>query len=290
MISVVGPGGVGGLLAGLLARAGTPTTVVAREDTARRITAEGLTVDSAAHGRFHVTVPTGTEIPPGSTVLLAVKAYGLADVLPGLVAARPTEVLSLLNGVAHAELLHAALEPVGTRVACGAIQVETARLDDGTIAHRSPFCLVTAPAGTEQWDVLHSLTAAGVGVRSGGAESAVLWNKLRFLAPLALLTALTDKPLGEALRHDPALTAGVLDDVAALATAAGLPTTAGLLRDQLHGFDPTMQSSLQLDVRRGGPAELDALGTHLLELAELHRLETPALARVVGRIGARLEG
>lgn len=287
MISVVGPGGVGGLLAGLLARAGIETTVVARETTARRIAAEGLTIDSAPFGRFHVDVPTATTVPAGSAVVLAVKAYGLADVLPALAAARPSEVLSILNGVGHAGLLHAALEP-DALVACGAIQVEAERLADGTIAHRSPFCLVTAPEGTEQWRVLRSLTAAGVSTRTRGTEEEVLWGKLRFLAPLALLTTITDRPLGPALDHDPALTTALLDDVAALATAAGLPTTAGLLAEQLRGFDPAMQSSLQVDARRGGPTELDALGTHLLELAARHGLATPALARVVDTIGARL--
>lgn len=288
MISVVGPGGVGGLLAALLVRAGIETTVVARTETAHRVRSEGLTVDSAQFGRFHADPPVSTEVPPGTAVILAVKAYGLADVLPGLVAARPSEVLALQNGVGHADLLHAALEQGGTRVAAGAIQVEAARLDDGTISHRSPFCLVTAPRGTAQWRVLQALAAAGVSTRSRGTEAEVLWTKLRFLAPLALLTTIAERPLGEALIHDPALTAGLLDDVAAVATAARLPTTAGQLRDQLQGFDPTMRSSLQLDVARGGPTELDALGSHLLELAARYGIVTPHLARAVDGIGARL--
>ncbi len=45
----------------------------------------------------------------------------------------------------------------------------------------------------------------------------------------------------------------------------------------------------QLDVRRGGPTELDAVGSHLLDLAARHGLATPALARVVDTIGARLD-
>lgn len=290
MISVVGPGGVGGLLAALLGRAGIETTVVARKETARRIADQGLTVDSAQFGRFHAEVATATEVPPGSAVILAVKAYGLADVLPGIVAAQPAEALSVLNGVAHADLLHAALEPGGTRVACGAIQVEASRLNDGTISHRSSFCMVTGPEGTDQWRAMRSLAAAGVRTRSRGTEAEVLWTKLRFLAPLALLTTVTDRPLGQALRQDPALTAALLDDVAALATAEGVPTTPDVLEDQLHRFDPSMHSSLQLDVRRGGPTELDAVGSHLLELAARHGIATPALARAVDTIGARLEG
>lgn len=283
MISVIGPGGVGGLLAALLHRAGVETTVVARPATAERIAAHGLTVESRQFGTFHSDVAVRTAIPRGSAVILAIKAYGLANILADLAHSRPHEVLAVPNGVAHADLLHAAVE---APVACGAIRVESARTVDGVIVHRSPFCMITAPAGTEEWPTMRALATAGVETRSQGTETEVLWTKLRFLAPLALLTAATDRPLGEALRQDPGLTAGVLDEVAALATAEGLPTAAGDLHRQLHGFDPSMHSSLQLDVRRGGPTELDALGGHLLTLAARHGIAAPSLARLVDRIGA----
>ncbi len=55
-IAVLGPGGVGGLIAGLLERAGTPVVVVARESTAEVISERGLRVDSVSFGEF-VTHP-----------------------------------------------------------------------------------------------------------------------------------------------------------------------------------------------------------------------------------------
>ena len=45
-IAILGPGGVGGFLAAALARAGTPTTVVARKSTAELIAREGISVES----------------------------------------------------------------------------------------------------------------------------------------------------------------------------------------------------------------------------------------------------
>jgi len=53
-IGVLGPGGVGGLIAGLLEQAGTPVVVVAREPTAEVISAQGLRVDSVSFGEFVV--------------------------------------------------------------------------------------------------------------------------------------------------------------------------------------------------------------------------------------------
>ena len=55
-VAVLGPGGVGGLVAAALARAGTPVTVVAREETAARQMRDGLRVRSVRLGAFQVDV------------------------------------------------------------------------------------------------------------------------------------------------------------------------------------------------------------------------------------------
>lgn len=289
MISVVGPGGVGGLLAGLLLRAGIRTTVVARPETAARIAADGLTIESAAHGRFHVEAPAATAVPVGSAVIVAVKSWGLADVLPGIVAARPTEVLTLLNGVSHVGLVHTALDgPTGGRVTCGSIDVVAARRPDWVIEHSTGSCVVTAREGTSEWRVIRALAAAGVTVRSRHTEREVLWRKLRYLAPMALLTAWQDLPIGEALRAEPDVTDGLVREIAAIATAAGLPSSFADLRATLFAVPPGATTSLQRDVRRGGPCELDVLGTHLIEVGALHGVDTPHLQHVVNAIGARL--
>jgi 2-dehydropantoate 2-reductase len=51
-IGVLGPGGVGGLTAAALSRAGEQVTVVARERTARLIAREGIAVRSVVLGEF----------------------------------------------------------------------------------------------------------------------------------------------------------------------------------------------------------------------------------------------
>lgn len=282
---------MGGLLAGLLLRAGIRTTVVARPGTAARIASEGLTIDSVAYGRFHVVVPAATTPPLGSAVIVAVKSYGLEDIIPGLVAARPTEVLSLLNGVSHVGLVHNALDdPTGGRVTCGSIDVVSARRPDQVIEHSTGSCRVTARDGTAEWRTIKALGAAGVTVRTRGTENEVLWRKLRYLAPMALLTAWQDRPIGAALRAEPDVTDGLIREVAAIATAAGLPSSFTDLREQLFGVTPGATSSLQRDVRAGGPCELEALGTHLVELGALHGIDTPHLQRIVTALTARLQG
>ncbi|GAA1632639.1 ketopantoate reductase family protein [Georgenia ruanii] len=283
MITVVGPGAVGGLLAALLHRAGEDVVAVARPATAQRIAAEGLQVRSDAFGTWTAHVPATTAVPAGSAVVLAVKAYALDDVLPGIVAARPRAVLALLNGTAHARALHAAgLEDV----ACASIQVEAAR-EQEAIVHRGGYCIVTVPDAAAGGAVPEALARAGVTVRTGGSENEVLWRKYSFLAPTALLTSWTDLPIGPALERDPAVTAGVVEEVAAVATAEGLTLEPERLMAALRKLPGTLESSLQHDVRRGGASELEALGGNLLALAAEHAIPAPSLERVVGDLRGR---
>ena len=51
-ISILGPGGVGGLVAAALTRAGEEVVVVARESTAARIAERGIRVTSVRLGDF----------------------------------------------------------------------------------------------------------------------------------------------------------------------------------------------------------------------------------------------
>ena len=55
MIAVLGPGGVGGFVAGALARGGVPVTVIAREGTASLVARNGIEVRSV-RGMEEVTV------------------------------------------------------------------------------------------------------------------------------------------------------------------------------------------------------------------------------------------
>lgn len=283
-IAVVGAGSVGGLLGALLHRAGHDVVAVARPESAPRIAEQGLRVRSDLFGEITAHVRVVTEVPPGAAVLLAVKAYALADVLPGLRASRPTEVLALLNGLGHAE----ALRDVPGAV-CGSVQVEASRAD-GAVVHRGDFLIVTVPQSADGSPLTTALRDAGVQVRTGGEEREVLWRKYVFLAPTALLTTWTGRPLGESLDADPALTRDLLAEVARIATADGHPTDAADLGSFLRRLPAGLVSSMARDAAAGGPTELEALGGHLLTLAGRHGVAAPALDRVVGELRGRLSG
>jgi len=92
-IAVLGPGGVGGLLAGALARAGEDVAVVARESTAELIARQGVSVDSVTLGRFIARPRAVARLDEDvDALLVATKAAGL-DAALQRIAATPRIVL-----------------------------------------------------------------------------------------------------------------------------------------------------------------------------------------------------
>jgi len=300
-IAVLGPGGVGGLIAGLLERAGTPVVVVAREPTAEVISERGLRVDSVSFGEF-VTHPRAVASlqEPVDVLIVATKASGLEAAL-GRIAVAPKLVLPLLNGLDHIAVLR---ERFGTEVVlAGTIRVEADRPEPGVVVHTSPFLLVDmashdpdhrsesgARAGMETLAQL--LKDAGVSVRVQESEAQVMWSKLVRLNALACTTSAFDKLLGE-IRSTPQLRAalvGAIEEGCAVGRAEGAadvdPATA---LGELELAHDTLGSSMQRDIAAGRSPELDAIPGSVLRAGARHGVECPTIERLVAMIAARAD-
>jgi len=285
VIAVVGAGAVGGLLAALLDRAGVDVVAVARPDTARAISAEGLTIHSRHFGDGIARITAVTEIPDGARVIIATKAIALPAVTGSLARARPTEVVSLLNGIEHLAILQDTAP--GALVAGASVAVESTRLSPTVIEHRSPFLRLTVPGHAAESGITAAWRHAGLDVTVGGTDQEVLWAKLRFLAPMALLTSYWRLPIGAALERDTALTTALLLEVARIASLDGVPTDAGQLAGALSALPPSMRSSLQNDLEAGHSSELDAIGGALVRRGRTLGTDTSAVERLVAEITAR---
>ncbi len=291
-IAVLGPGGVGGLLAGALARAGEEVTVVARESTARRIDERGISVSSVTMGDF-IARPRAVALldEPVDALLVATKAAGLPDALDRL-AVEPPVVLPLLNGLDHISLLRRRFPPES--VLAGAIRVEADRPEPGVIVHTSPFLLVNmasahpgmAPAMEQLADTLR---AAGVPTEVLDSEAQVMWSKLVRLNALACTTSAYDKLLGE-IRSTPALRAdlvGAMQEAAAAGRAEGAEVDALTAVAELDRAHDTLGSSMQRDIAAGRTPELDAIPGSVMRAAARHDLSCPTIERLVGMIALR---
>lgn len=286
LIAVLGPGGVGGLVAAALARAGEDVVVVAHEDTAQTITERGIRVSSVVLGDFtaHPRAVARLEEPP-DLLVLATKATTLANALTRIVAP-PRIVVPLLNGIDHVAALRARYEWVAASV----IRVESDRPEPGVVVQTSPFLRVDlAP----DWPALRvfagELGRAGIPAQVSSDEATVLWTKLVRLCALALATSAYDLPLGP-IRSTPELyeeLRALVREGAAVARAEGADLDAGDVLAELTEVHPEAGSSMRRDLAACRPTELDAITGAVLRGAARHDLAAPTVARLSDRVRER---
>jgi 2-dehydropantoate 2-reductase len=261
-VAILGPGGVGGMIGALLARTGHRVVCLAGEQTVTVLHQQGLRIDSDQYGEFTAAVDADTELrEPVDAVFVTVKQTALAEVLGTAV------VVPLLNGLDHLAVLREHFP--SAQVVAGTIRVEATRAAPGRIVHTSPFAILELAAPVEEFADL--LRQAGLGVTLREDESAMLWDKLAFLAPFALLTTRHQTDVDTVRdRHRPELLT-VLDEITAIARAAGTPVTAEGLLSFFDRVPGTMKSSMQRDAEAGRPLELDATARLFAEVSRSER-------------------
>ncbi|MEG3631433.1 ketopantoate reductase family protein [Streptomyces poriticola] len=289
-VAVLGPGGVGGLLAALLARSGQRVVCIAGAETVRALRTDGLRVRSRQYGDFTARVEADTVLREAvGLCLVTVKHTALESALrripAGALGGAP--VLPLLNGVDHVPSLRTRYG--AENVIPAVIRVESARTAPGLIEHGSPFTEVDLASPAEQVDrTVESLTAAGVSTRVMADADALLWAKLAFLAPFALLTTYHRVPVGVLRTELRAELAALVEEAAAVSRAAcgTAPGTAEMLA-RYDAFPPRSRSSMQRDAEAGRPLELDAIGGALLRAAARHGVPVPVTTGLVAELAAR---
>ncbi|MEV6328805.1 2-dehydropantoate 2-reductase [Streptomyces sp. NPDC051909] len=291
-VAVLGPGGVGGLLAALLVRAGHRVTCLAGDDTVRALRADGIRVTSGQFGDFAVEVAADTELrEPVDLCVVAVKQTALR---PALDRVDPDVlgdglVVPLLNGVEHPAELRRRYRP--ELVVPGVIRVESTRQAPGRIAHGSPFTEIDLASATADPGRLKELAGvladAGVTARVREDESAALWGKLAFLAPFALLTTRHGLPIGPIRTEHRDELLALVEELASVSRACGAPgDTAASIR-LYDAFPAGAKSSMQRDAEAGRPLELDAIGRAVVRAAERHAVAVPLVSALLAELDRR---
>ena len=291
-VAVLGPGGVGGLLAAALERDGHELVVIAREETAQLIARRGIAVESVAFGELLARPRAVTELQePVDALIVATKAIGLEEALER-VAVEPALVLPLLNGLDHLALLRRRF--AADTVLAGSIRVEADRPAPGVVVHTSPFLLVTMASSAPSMAapmarLAGALDAAGVPAEVLDSEADVMWSKLVRLNALACTTSAYDKLLGE-IRSTPELRGDLvasMEEAAAAGRAEGAAVDAASAVAELDRAHATLGSSMQRDIAAGRTPELDAIPGSVLRAAARHGLACPTIDRLVTIIAAR---
>lgn len=292
--AVLGPGGVGGLLAALLARRGDRVVCIARPSTCERLLADGVSVQSKRFGDFKASVEAAPELRfPVDVCFVAVKATELGSALDR-VSRRSLGnalIVPFLNGVEHIAALR---EKYGEAVVPATIRVEATRVSPGVIEQASPFAFIElgltgsdAARGQNIRSLAQHLVAAGLDVEIRSDEGLMLWGKLGFLAPLALLTTHEKTTAGEVRTKHRSSLLSVVHEVAEVARKAGAPIDEQATLKLFDSVPAGMQSSMQKDAAAGRTTEIEAIGGAILRAAERLGVEVPVTAKLVADIRSR---
>jgi 2-dehydropantoate 2-reductase len=290
--AILGPGGVGGFLAGALDRAGAEVTLVGRDPATAAIARDGIRVHSVRLGDFEARPAAAPELAGEVDALfVATKAVGLEDALARVGSLDPRIVLPLLNGVDHLTLLR---ERFGTRAVAGSIRIESTRLSPTEFEQTSPFLRIDmassdpAMAGPLE-QLAAALEAAEVPATVLDSEAQAMWDKLVRLNALACTTSAWDLPLGD-VRDDPEKRAALeacVREGAAVANAEGATVDPDGTIAELDDAHPGLRTSMQRDIAAGRPPELDAIPGSVLRGAKRHGLACPTIERLAAAAARR---
>jgi 2-dehydropantoate 2-reductase len=290
-IAVIGAGGVGGLVAALLARAGEEVRVMARGAALDAIRTAGLAVSSPL-GTFTQPVTAASDDPAAlgtvDAVLVTVKAWQVAELAPRLapLVADGGVAVPLQNGVEAADRLAAALGD--ERVAGGLVNVLAWITGPGAVRHLGAKPRITmgergarAAAPSPRLAALAAaLERAGVEARVSDDIERASWEKFLLIEPWGAVSAVARAPIG-VVRSVPEtrdLLRAALEEVAAVGRARGValrPESVARTLALIDGVPAEGTASMQRDLGAGHPSELDDQVGAVVRLAAAASVPVP---------------
>jgi len=243
-------------------------------------------------GAFDEPVARAAQVPPADVLWITVKATDLAEALKSVPDPDAEGVVvPLLNGIDHIAMLS---ERFGAdRVIPATFAGETERVAPGRISHPSPFArLNVAERGRNRLaETLAKLQKIGFTCSFVADEATLMWSKLVLLEPLALTTSAAAAPVGgitgDAKRRREL--EACVREACAVATAEGAQVKAEAVLALILSLPPGMRSSMQKDVERGNPPELDAIAGPVLRGAARHGIPVPATQALAAAVERRAQ-
>src|SRR5208282_5592760 len=224
--AILGAGAIGGLMGTVLSSLGEEVTVVVRPERLSDYP-DHLTLERPSGSLTAPAKAVAALTQPFDLLWIATKTYQLQAALDA-VQVLPGCVVPLLNGVDHVAVLRARFGR--EHVVPGTIAVEAERIAAGRFIQRSPFVRFNRAASLEPLlgPIVARLGDLGFNCQFIANEQTLLWGKLCFLAPAALVTSASGMNVGEILadaRWKQTLTSAI-SEACAVANASGAEVDA----------------------------------------------------------------
>jgi len=289
-IVMMGAGGVGGLFGARLLQAGCDVSFVARGAHLAALQADGLRVDSEAHGPLHLKSIRASDdaatLGVADCVLISVKladSEAAAQLVRPLVGPR-TMIVSLQNGVTKDDVLWRAY---GRGPVVGGVAYVGAYIAGPGVIHQIGS-MQGVSVGEYDGSRSKRVDALAAVFRQAGVKAHVsddirrtIWEKFVLLVGLSGVTTVMRSSIGpiRANARSRAFLLQLMQEVVAVGRAHGVDLPADFARDRLAFIDAmpeNMDSSMHHDLRVGRPLEVNWLSGAVVELGMQADVATPA--------------
>lgn len=267
---IIGVGGVGGLMGGLLAKAGFDVTFVARGATAQAMRQHGLRIKSIL-GDFTIAQPdiveNAAQLSGDGCALVSVKGYQLEKIAGDLKQAKNYHgcILPLLNGVDAPEVLS---NHIGSaRVLGGYCRIISEIESPGVIKHWAvepaiTFGEINGQKSDRARAIADALNKSGIKATTSDNIMAGMWEKLAGIASYGTPCAAARATLGEvcASEFGKELIKNMAREILSTGRAAGVqfpPDIEEKIAAFVFKLPPETTSSLQRDMAAGKQSELE---------------------------------
>jgi len=285
--AVLGAGAIGGLVGTAVASLGEDVTVLVRPERLpgypANLSVERPSGPITAPAKIAATLQNSVDV-----LWIATKTYQLDTALEA-VQSMPRYIVPLLNGVDHIERLRAHFGR--DRVLPATIAVEAERVAPGRFMQRSPFVNLNLAASGEPLlgAIVARLRDLGFTCRFIQNEQTLLWSKLCFLGPFALVTSASGMNKGEiyADAEWKRKLISAMAEACAVAKASRAEVDAAQIQAIYDGLPSGIRSSMQKDLASRRQLELDAIGGPIVRGGERYGVDVSTTAALIAVIRAK---
>ena len=285
--AVLGAGAIGGLVGTAVASLGESVTLLVRSERLpgypANVSVERPSGAITAAAKVAVTLAN-----PVDVLWIATKTYQLKMALQA-VHSLPRCIVPLLNGVDHVEVLRAHFGH--DRVLPATVAVEAERIAPGRFVQRSPFVNLNLAASGEQvlGGIVARLRDLEFTCKFIQNEQTLLWSKLCFLGPFALVTSASGMNKGEiyADAEWKRKLISSMTEACSVAKTSGAEVDPAQIQAIYDGLPSAIRSSMQKDLASRRQLELDAIGGPIVRDGERYGIDVSTTAALIAVIRAK---
>ncbi len=290
-IMIVGAGGVGGYLGARFIRAGeNDVSLIARGAHLEAIRQRGLHIidqqeEYTVHPAHALEDPASLGIQ--DLILLTLKATDLEAGLESIRSnvSEQTVILPLLNGVEYRPRILKHYPQADALEGC--IYILSNIVEPGVIRKKGDIFRLCW--GRENFDPANYAPVARLFDRSLSRHKPTAdiayeqWRKFLFISPMAALTSLYKISMDQVYKEHRAQLRRLLEEITTLARAKGIPLGDKEIEATLAQASkvlPGAKTSMQLDLERGKPAEIEALVGYVFKEGKRLGVDVSEMERV----------